>query len=160
MTRVPASVIVILLIAGLSEALGRVLPAVARRRASSRAIVLGLLLTGAVVEGAALAMWPLVAWTLAELLLVHAPANGTAPGWTPGTAAPLMLAAILAFPLLGPLLHLLLFAGVGAALAGPLAAATGLGWWSAAGCVALAGFGLAGAIALIRRSVVALAVTS
>ena len=62
--------------------------------------------------------------------------------WTPGLVAPLLLAAVLAFPLLGPLLHLLLLVGVGAGLVGPLAAATGLGWWAAAGCVAVAGVGL------------------
>jgi hypothetical protein len=36
----------------------------------------------------------------------------------------------------------MLFIGVGAGLAGPLTAVTELGWWGAAGCVAVAGAGL------------------
>ena len=74
--------------------------------------------------------------------------------WTPSLVAPLVLAAVLAFPLLGPLLHLLLLVGVGAGLAGPLATATGLGWWGAAGCVAVAGVGLGVAVEAVRRLVV------
>jgi hypothetical protein len=73
--------------------------------------------------------------------------------WTPGLVAPLLLAAVLAFPLLGPLLHLLLLVGVGASLAGPLATATGLEWGAAAGCVAVAGLGLAVAVDAVRRLV-------
>ena len=113
----------------------------------------GLLLAAGLVEAAVLALWPLTAWTLAELV-VSSPPPGEGLAWTPGLVAPLMLAAVLAFPLLGPLLHLLLFVGVGAGLAGPLAAATGLGWWGAAGCVAVAGVGLGLAAAAVRRLVV------
>ncbi|MDX3248104.1 hypothetical protein [Streptomyces sp. ME18-1-4] len=71
--------------------------------------------------------------------------------------APLVLAAVLAFPLLGPLLHLVLFLGVGAGLVGPLAAESGVGWWSAAGCVAGAGLGLA--VETVRRLVVRISAT-
>lgn len=149
-----AAVVVLLLLAGLSEAVGRLLPVIARRAGTSRRVVAGLLLTGAVVEGTVFALWPLTAWTLAQLVL-PAPAlpHVVAPAWTPGLVAPLVLAAVLAFPLLGPLLHLLLLAGVGAGLAGPLAATTGLGWWAAAGCVAVSGFGLALAVEAVRRLV-------
>lgn len=43
--------------------------------------------------------------------------------------------------------------GVGAGLAGPLAAATGVGWGVAACCVAVAGVGLAVSVELVRRLV-------
>ncbi|UUN28020.1 hypothetical protein [Streptomyces sp. FIT100] len=145
-------VAVLLLLAGLSEAAGRILPLVARRPGVSRRFAVGLLLTGGLVEGAVLALWPLTAWTLAELLLTSPP-PGDGLAWTPGLLAPLALAAVLAFPWLGPLLHLLLFVGVGAGLAGPLAAAAGLGWWGAAGCVAVAGTGLGVAVEGVRRLV-------
>jgi hypothetical protein len=146
------AVVVLLLVAGLSEAVGRLLPVISRRPGTSRSFVVGLLLTGAFVEGTVFALWPLTAWTLAQLVLPVPPGVG-APVWTPGLLAPLVLAAVLAFPLLGPLLHLLLLVGVGAGLAGPLAAATGLGWWSAAGWVAAAGAGLALAVEAVRRLV-------
>ncbi|WP_217214269.1 hypothetical protein [Streptomyces sp. AC550_RSS872] len=145
-------VVVLLLFAGLSEAAGRILPLLARRPGMSRRLVPGLLLAAGLVEAAVLALWPLTAWTLAELL-VSAP-QGDALEWTPGLVAPLVLAAVLAFPLLGPLLHLLLFVGVGASLAEPLADATELGWWGAAGCVAVAGVGLGVTVGAVRRLVV------
>ncbi|WBB62474.1 hypothetical protein O7599_08060 [Streptomyces sp. WMMC500] len=148
-------VLVLLLIAGLSEAVGRILPLLVRRPGMPRTVVLGLLLPLGIVEGAVFALWPLTAWTLAETVLT-APLPGTGLEWTPGRVAPLLLAAVLAFPLLGPLLHLLLFVGVGAGLAGPLAAATGLGWWGAAGYVAVAGLGLGVAVEAVRRLVVRL----
>ncbi|MEW2353567.1 hypothetical protein [Spirillospora sp. NPDC029432] len=144
------AVAVLLLAAGLSEAAGRILPLVSRRSGMSPHIMVGLLLIGSVVESAVIALWPVTAGALAELV-ASAPPAGPAPSWTPGLIAPLLLAAVIAFPLLGPLLHLLLLVGVGAGLAGPLAAATGLGWWAAAGCVALAGFGLAAAVDAVRR---------
>jgi hypothetical protein len=147
------TVVVLLLFAGLSEAVGRMLPLIARRSGASRTGVIGLLLTGAIVEGTVFALWPLTAWTLARLVLPDPPSGLGAPAWTPGQVAPLVLAAVLAFPLLGPLLHLLLMVGVGAGLAGPLAAATGLGWWAAAGCLAVAGVGLALAVEAVRRLV-------
>ncbi|MEU5597800.1 hypothetical protein [Streptomyces sp. NPDC020298] len=146
-------VVVLLLFAGLSEAAGRILPMVARRPGMSRASVSGLLLAGGMAEGAVFALWPLTAETLAELVRSPPPPGGGVV-WTPRLVAPLVLAAVLAFPLLGPLFHLLLFVGVGAGLAGPLAAATGLGWWSAAGCVAVAGVGLGLAVETARRLVV------
>lgn len=154
------AVVVLLLVAGLSEAVGRLLPVIARRASASRPIVAGLLLTGTLVEGTVIALWPLTAWTLARLVL-PAPAlpHAVAPGWTPGLIAPLVLAAVLAFPLLGPFLHLLLLVGVGAGLAGPLAVATGLGWWAAAGCVAVAGAGLALVVEAVRRTVATIGTT-
>jgi hypothetical protein len=148
---VTPAVAVLLLLAGLSESAGRVLPVVAGRPGVSRARAVRLMLGGAVVEGAVFALWPLSAWALAGLVL---PA-GVVLVWTPGLVAPLLLAAVLAFPLLGPLLHLVLLAGVGAGLAEALAAA-GSGWWLAAGCVAAAGAGLAGTVEAVRRLVVRL----
>ncbi|TDC96658.1 hypothetical protein E1292_38100 [Nonomuraea deserti] len=148
------AVVVLVLLAGLSESAGRILPLVARRPGVSRSNAILLLLTGAVVEGAVFALWPLTAWTLAELL-VSAPVSGVAAlTWTPGLVVPLLLAAVIAFPLLGPLLHLLLLVGVGTGLATQLAATTGLSWWPAAGCVAVAGIGLAAAVDVVRRLVV------
>ncbi|MFC6084554.1 hypothetical protein [Sphaerisporangium aureirubrum] len=146
-------VVVLLLSAGLSESAGRILPLVAPRSGVSRSGAAGLLLTGAVVEGAVIALWPLTAGILAELMPSVPPSSGAALAWTPGRIAPLVLAAVIAFPLLGPFLHLLLLAGAGAGLATPLAAATGLGWWAAAGCVAVAGAGLAATVELVRRLV-------
>ena len=145
-------VVVLLLIAGLSEAAGRLLPVVARRPRISRRFLLGLLLARALVEAAVIALWPLTTWTIAgQVTGVGAGAGGLV--WTPGLVAPLVLTAVLAFPLLGPLLHLLLLVGVGAGLAGQLSAATGLGWAAAAGCVAVAAVGLAIAVAAFRRLV-------
>ncbi|MFF3876903.1 hypothetical protein [Streptomyces sp. NPDC001978] len=151
-------VVVLLLLAGLSEAAGRILPLVTRRPGMSRTFVAGLLLAAGIVEGAVFALWPLTAWNLAELVLSTPPPGGELV-WTPGLVAPLVLAAVLAFPLLGPLLHLLLFVGVGAGLAGLLAAATGLGWWAAAGYVAVAGVGLGVAVEAVRRLVVRISAT-
>jgi hypothetical protein len=147
------AVVVLLLLAGLSEAVGRILPLVARRPGMSRTFVAGLLLPGGIVEGAVFALWPLTAWTLAELVRSPAPASGELE-WTPGLLAPLLLAAVLAFPWLGPALHMLLLVGVGAELAGPLATASGLGWWAAAGCVAVSGVGLGLSVEAVRRLVV------
>ncbi|MFF4354085.1 hypothetical protein [Streptomyces sp. NPDC001530] len=151
-------VVILLLFAGLSEAAGRILPLVARRPGMSRTVAAGLLLPGGLVEGAVFALWPLTAWNLAERVVSPRPPGGGLE-WTPGLVAPLVLAAVLAFPLLGPLLHLLLFVGVGAGLVGPLAAAAGLGWWAAAGCVAVAGVGLGVAVEAVRRLVVRVSAT-
>jgi len=151
------TVVVLLVLAGLSESAGRVLPLVARRPKLSLQLMAGLMVTGTVVEGTMIALWPLAAWTVANLVQPvvapdAAPLTGTAGlFWTPALIAPLLLTAVLAFPLLGPFLHVLLVAGVGAGLAGPLAAASGLGWWTAAGCIAIAGVGLAAAVEAIRR---------
>ena len=147
------AVVVLLLLAGLSEAAGRILPLVARRSGASLRVAVELLVAGTLVEGAVIALWPLAAWTLAEVVLPTPPPGSAALAWTPALLAPLVLAAILAFPLLGPLLHLLLLVGVGAGLAGSLAAATGLDWGAAAGCVAVAGVGLALAVAAVRHLV-------
>ncbi|MXN43795.1 hypothetical protein GR138_01255 [Shinella kummerowiae] len=151
------TVVILLVLAGLSESAGRVLPLVARRPKLSPPLVAGLMVTGTVVEGTVIALWPVAAWAVADLMQpLVAPDAAPLPGtaglvWTPVLIAPLLLAAILAFPLLGPLLHTLLVAGVGAGLAGPLAAASGLGWWSAVGCIAVAGIGLAATVEVVRR---------
>ncbi|MBX7554563.1 hypothetical protein ABZX95_32585 [Streptomyces sp. NPDC004232] len=151
-------VVVLLVLAGLSEAVGRILPLVARRPGMSRTFVAGLLLPSGLVQGAAFALWPPTASTLAGL--VHSPRPpGGGLVWTPALVTPLVLAAVVAFPLLGPLLHLLLLVGVGAGMAAPLAAATGLGWWAAAGCVAVSGAGIGFAVEAVRRLVVAVSAT-
>jgi hypothetical protein len=104
-----------------------VLPLVARRPKLSAPLVAGLMMTGAVVEGTMIALWPLAACTVAELLQpVVAPDVAPLPDttgltWTPALVAPMVLAAVVAFPLRG------------AGLAGPFAMASGLGWWTAAG---------------------------
>ncbi|MEU4420866.1 hypothetical protein AB0F81_09580 [Actinoplanes sp. NPDC024001] len=134
------TVVVLLLLAGLSESAGRVLPVVARRSGASRGGAIGLMLFGAVVEATVFAVWPLLAWTLAG-------SAGPPLTWTPGLIAPLLLAAILAFPLLGPALHLLLLIGVGVGLAGALESEAA-GWW-----VAVAGVGLALTVEGVRRLV-------
>ncbi|WP_282083834.1 hypothetical protein [Streptomyces tendae] len=152
------AVVALLMLAGLSEALGRVTPVAVRRPGVPRSRMIRLVLAGAVVEGAVFALWPLTAWTLAELLL-GSPRPGDGLEWTPGLVAPLVLSAVLAFPLLGSLLHLLLFVGVGAGLTGPLSAATGLGWWTAAGCVSVAGVVLGVAVEGVRRLVVRMSAT-
>ncbi|MFD8844634.1 hypothetical protein ACFV05_20545, partial [Streptomyces pseudogriseolus] len=63
----PPLVLALVLLAGLSEAAGRILPLVARRPEVSPPVVAGLLLTGTAVESAVVALWPLTAFTLAEL---------------------------------------------------------------------------------------------
>jgi hypothetical protein len=146
-------VIVLLLFAGLSESAGRLLPVVARQSGVSQARAVALMLAGAVVEAAVFALWPLTAWAFADLVLTGPPSGDEALVWTPGLLAPLLLAAILAFPLLGPLLHLVLMVGVGTGLADALASMAGLGWWAAAGCVALAGIGLGLTVEAVRRLV-------
>ncbi|MBK3567247.1 MULTISPECIES: hypothetical protein [unclassified Streptomyces] len=152
-----STVVVLLLFAGVSEAAGRILPLVAGRPGMSRTLVAGLLLPAGLVEGVVFALWPLTAWTMAKPVMSSPPGTGLV--WTPGLVAPLVLAAVLAFPLLGPLLHFTLFVGVGAGLVGPLATAGGLGWWSAAGCVAVAGAGLGLAVEAVRRLVVRISTT-
>jgi hypothetical protein len=147
-----------LFLTGLSEAAGRLLPLVARRPEMSRGLLVGLLLTGAVVEGAVFGLWPLTASSIAA----EAPGARHGPGavtWTPSLLAPLLLAAVLAFPLLGPLFHLVLLAGVAAGLVSPLATAAALHWMVAAGCVTIAGVGLAAVVAGVRRLVTMLIAT-
>lgn len=151
------TVLVLLFLVGLSESAGRVLPLVAFRPKLSPQVVVGLMVTGAVVEGTVVALWPLAAWIVSDLVQQIVPPgeaglSGTAGlAWTPALVAPLLLAAVLAFPLLGPSLHILLVAGVGAGLAGPLAGASGLDWWPAAGCIAIARVWLAVTFEVIRR---------
>ncbi|KAB1923221.1 hypothetical protein ONO23_04371 [Micromonospora noduli] len=149
-------VAILLLVAGLSEAAGRLLPVVARLSGVSHVRVVSLLLAGAIVDGAVFALWPLSAWAVTGLVLPTSASDEAALVWTPGLAAPLVLAGVLAFPLLGPLLHLLLMVGVGAGLAGALATVAGVGWWEAAGCVTIAGIGLGVSVEAVRRLVVKL----
>ncbi|WP_350277946.1 hypothetical protein [Kribbella sp. HUAS MG21] len=148
-----SAVMVLVLIAGLSEATGRVLPLVSRRPGMSRPVVVGLLLSGTLVEAAVIAFWPRVAWAVAELVASGPTPDATGPAWTPALVAPLVLAGVLSFPWLGPLLHLVLLVAVGAGLTGPLATASGLGWAVAAGCVTVAALGLACAVDVVRRLV-------
>jgi hypothetical protein len=130
---------------------------VARMPKLSLRLMAGLMVCGTVVEGTLFGLWPLVAWTVAALVQPFVSADAaalqwtTGLEWTPTMVAPLLLAAILAFPLIGPFLHILLVIGVGAGLAGLLAEASGLGWWTAAGCTAIAGVALAGTVEGIRR---------
>ncbi len=79
-------VLVLLLLAGLSESAGRILPMLARRRGGSRSHAILLLLSGAVVEGTAFALWPLTAWTLAGW--VRPAPMPEVLTWTPGLLAP------------------------------------------------------------------------
>jgi hypothetical protein len=152
-------VVVLLVLAGLSEAVGRILPLVARRPNVSRTPVVRLLTAGALIDGAVFALWPLSAGALAGLVFPASAHDAAALSWTPTLLAPLLFSAILAFPLLGPLLHLLLFVGVGAGLSTSLATATSLDWWVAAGCVAVAGAALGLAVEGVRRLVIRIGAT-
>ena len=143
---------VLLVLVGLSETVGRIVPLVVRRHRASRASVVRLVVAGTVVEALVFALWPLTAWTLAGLVLDRVP-HGGAPTWTVGSLAPLLLTGILAFPLLGPALHLFVLALAGMALAGDLAAETGLGWWSALAAVGVAALVLTGLLRAVRRGV-------
>jgi hypothetical protein len=152
-------VVVLLLFAGFSEAVGRILPLIARRPVVSRTPVLGLLSAGALIDAAVFALWPVSAGALASLVTASA-SDAAALVWTPELLAPLLFAAVLAFPLLGPFFHLLLVIGVAAGLSASLATATGLEWWVAAGCVAVAGLGLALAVEGVRRLVITISLRS
>jgi hypothetical protein len=146
----------LVLLAGLSEAVGRLLPVIARRQRTSPRLVVALLATGTVVEAGVITLWPLTAWALADRIVGGSAVAGD-PGlaWTAGALAPLVLAGVLAFPLIGPLLHLVLLIGVGAGLAGALGHSTGLSGPAAAACVAAAAAGLALAVTGVRRLVTA-----
>lgn len=142
-------VAVLLLLAGLSEAVGRLLPVVSRRPGASAWFVVVSLLTGALVEAAVFTSWPWVS----ELLAARLGGGEVAIEWTSRMVAPLLLTAILAFPLIGPFLHALLITGVGIRLAQVLHAESDIGWWPALMCVAVAGIGLTGAVTAIRWGV-------
>lgn len=150
-------VVVLLLAAGFSESLGRILPMLSARREGTarpvpRAVALGLLFTGAVAEGAVFALWAPAAWTILESARPELRSQPPA-SWTPELVAPLLLAAVLAFPLLGPLLHRLLLVGVGAGLALAIAESARVSWPGAAVCVAVAGAALALTVGGVRRVV-------
>ncbi|WP_040569103.1 hypothetical protein [Microbacterium yannicii] len=148
------AVVALLILAGLSESAGRILPLLSRRASSSRAeipkpILFSLLLTGAAIDATVFALWPICASLLAPLF--GAPATGPAPvNWTVDLIAPLVVAAIISFPLIGPFLHGLLIFGVGLGLLDQLIDATGMPWPAAAGCIAIAGIGLAAFVGLLR----------
>ena len=146
-------VLLLILLAGLSEAAGRLLPLVSRRPGMSRPVAAGLLLAGALAESAVIALWPVTASALAEHLRPAAEPDFGRITWTAELVAPLILTGILAFPMLGPPLHLLLLGGVSASLAGPLAAASGLGWSAAAACLAVTGVALAAVVESVRHLV-------
>lgn len=143
-------VVVLLLLAGLSEAVGRLLPVVSRRPGASERFVVISLATGALIEAAVFTSWPWVSELLAARL---GGGDEVAIEWTPRMVAPLLLTAILAFPLIGPFLHTLLITGVGIRLAQVLHAESDIGWWPALMCVAVAGIGLTVAVAAIRSGV-------
>jgi hypothetical protein len=137
--------------AGLSETAGRLVPLLARRRrAASHTAVIGLLLAGTVVQALVFAVWPLAASRAAGLVTDGPAAAAT---WTAGSAAPLLLCAILAFPLLGPALHVVVLGVAGIDLAGQIATTTGLAWWPALACVAATGAVLALLLGGVRRAV-------
>ena len=140
----------LLLLAGLSEAVGRLLPVVSRRPGASERFVIVSLATGALVEAAVFTSWP---WVSELLAAQFAGGDDVAVEWTPRTVAPLLLTAILAFPLIGPFLHTLLISGVGIRLAQVLHAESDTGWWPALACVAAAGIGLTLAVTAIRWGV-------
>ncbi|WP_328531389.1 hypothetical protein OG984_09750 [Nocardioides sp. NBC_00368] len=142
-------VVVLLLLAGLSEAVGRLLPVVSRRPGASEWFVAISLATGTLVEAAVFTSWPWVS----ELLAARLGGDEVAIEWTSRMVAPLLLSAILAFPLLGPFLHTLLITGVGIRLAQVLHAESDIGWWPALMCVAVAGVGLTAAVTAIRWGV-------
>jgi hypothetical protein len=144
---------VLVVLAGLSETVGRIVPLVARRHHATRATVIRLLAGGTVIQALLFAAWPLLAWTLAGLIHLG-PVGGSlaAPGWTAGSAAPLLFCAVFAFPLLGPALHVVVLALAGLALSEQLAAG-GSDWWPAVGCVAAAAVLLALVLGGIRRAV-------
>ncbi len=142
----------LLLLAGLSETAGRIVPLVVRRHHASRGSVIRLVLAGTVVEAMVFALWPLTGWVLAGLV-VHRSPYGVAPVWTTGSVAPLLLAGTLAFPLLGPALHVVVLAVAGTALTGDLAVAANLDRWPALACVACSGLFLAVLVGAVRRAV-------
>ncbi|WP_433782116.1 hypothetical protein ACQPX6_19640 [Actinomycetospora sp. CA-101289] len=137
--------------AGFSETVGRVLPLLVRRHGASPGALARLLVAGTVVEAAVFALWPLAAGALARVGGGAGVAVGTV-SWTVAGALPLLLCAVLAFPLLGPALHLAVIVGVGAGLADRLVAA-GAGWWPAVGGVVAAAAGLALLLGGLRRVV-------
>ena len=90
----PATVVVLLVLAGLSESAGQLLPLVARRQGMSPRLVAGMMVTGTSVEGTVIALWPLAAWTIADLMQPLLASDGalafrTATGliWTPAARA-------------------------------------------------------------------------
>lgn len=143
-------VAVLLLLAGLSEAVGRLLPVVSRRPGASKRFVVISLAAGALVEVAVFTSWPWVTELLAARLVGR---KDVTLEWTPRMVAPLLLTAILAFPLIGPFLHTLLVTCVGIGLAQVLHAESDVGWRPALTCVAVAGIGLTLAVTAIRWSV-------
>lgn len=151
------AVVTLLLVAGLSESAGRILPLISRRASTTRGhvpkpILFGLLITGGVIDSAVFLVWP--AWASAVAARV---ASGSTPNpdvsWTAELAAPLILCAIIGLPLIGPALHALVLLGVSLSLVNVLARDTAMPWAAAAASVTLAGMGLAVSVTLLRWSV-------
>ncbi|WP_432043985.1 hypothetical protein [Streptomyces cadmiisoli] len=152
------SIVFLLFVAGISEAVGRYWPFAVRRPGISQPATTGLLLVGGLIEAAVFALWPITAWALAGVLPSSVPPNGF-PAWTPGTIAPLVFTGVLALPCLGPVFRWLFVAAAGAGLAGLLAEATALEWRAAAGCVAVAAAGTQAAAQAVRHLAVQAAET-
>lgn len=156
------TVAILLALAGLSESAGRVLPLVARRPKLSPRLLVALMATATVVEGTVMALWPLAASTVAGLVKEFVVADASQVkvelAWTPALVAPLLFGGVLAFPLLGPFMHFVLVAAVGVSLAAPLAASSGLGWWTATCCIFVTGAGFAASVELLRRLIARIAV--
>jgi|GEM_PF-2554887 len=149
--------VALLLIAGLSESAGRMLPLISRRASTTRShvpkpIVFGLLITGGAIDAAIFLVWPTWASALASRLGADsAPSPGVS--WTAELAAPLILCAIIGLPLIGPALHALVLLGVSLSLSIVLARDSAMPWGGAAASVAVAGLGLAVSVTLLRWSV-------
>jgi hypothetical protein len=143
-----SAVTALVLVAGLSEAAGRLLPVIARRAGTPPRTLGALLVVGGLVEAAMIALWPATAWVVAGWV---APVGDGGLTWSATEVAPLVLAGVIAFPLLGPALHLALLLGVGAGLASALAGAGDLDWAVSAGCVAVAAVGWVLAVEALRR---------
>ncbi|HTN54783.1 MAG TPA: hypothetical protein VLZ82_01270 [Microbacterium sp.] len=149
--------VTLLLIAGLSESAGRILPLISRRASLTRShvpkpIVFGLLLTGGVIDSVVFLVWP--GWASALAFRFGAgPMPSPGVSWTAELAAPLILCAIICLPLIGPALHALVLLGVALSLMVVLTRETGISWITAAASVAIAGIGLALSVTVLRWSV-------
>jgi len=150
-------VVTLLVIAGLSESAGRILPLISRRASTTRThvpkpIVFGLLITGGVIDSTVFLVWPAWAGAFASRFgTVPTPNPGVT--WTAELAAPLILCAIIGLPLVGPALHALVLLGVSLSLITVMAGETTMSWSAAAASVGAAGVGLALSVTLLRWSV-------
>jgi hypothetical protein len=141
-------VAILLVAAGLSESVGRILPVIARGRWHSRQALVWLIAAGTIVDALFFAVWPVLAGFVLQGLSGHPPSG---PAWTAGSVAVLLLAAVLAMPVVGPFLHLAVFVVAGSLLSTRLAPA--VGFWPCSLAVALAGFAVAFAVGCVRTLV-------